>query len=81
MEKATAVFNSPEFKKQMENAILNDADFQRKMADAQKQMAKAAEVFESPEFKQRIDEITRKADENARRFEGPSSPEEAAPTK
>jgi beta-lactamase regulating signal transducer with metallopeptidase domain len=81
MEKATAVFNSPEFKKQMENAILNDADFQRKMADAQKQMAKAAEVFESPEFKQRIDEITRKADEDARRFEEQSSPEETAPTK
>jgi len=81
MEKATAVFNSPEFKKQMQNAILNDADFQRKMADAQKQMAKAAEVFESPEFKQRIDEITRKADEDARRFEEQSTPEETAPTK
>jgi hypothetical protein len=43
-------------------------------------MAKAAEVFKSPEFRQRIDEITRKADEDAQRFDEQSSPEETAPT-
>jgi beta-lactamase regulating signal transducer with metallopeptidase domain len=85
VEKATMVLNSPEFEKaqrhmEQANAVVNDPEFRREMADAQRQMTKAAEVFQSPEFKQRIEEMTRKAVENTRRFEEPSSPEETAPT-
>jgi beta-lactamase regulating signal transducer with metallopeptidase domain len=89
MEKATAVFDGPAFKQQMENAqrqmeqakaILDNPEFKKKMEDAQREMAKAAEMFNSPDFKERIqDEVKRKAEEDSRRIEAPSLPEETAP--
>ncbi len=75
MEKATAMLNSPEFKRQME--------------DAQRQMAKAKEMFDSPEFKRQMDELRdqmqsgelkRRAEEDRRGLNEPSSPTETAPT-
>ena len=67
---ATAKLNSPEFRQQIEKAQqdameavkqINSAEFQKQMADAQKQIAEASAKLNSPEFRQQIEKAQRDA--------------------
>lgn len=76
---ATEKINSPEFKKQMEDAqrkafqaqtLLNSAKFQKQLADAQKQINEATAKINSPEFRQKIQsEIDAAAKVNSEEFQ------------
>ncbi len=65
IEAALARLNSPEFRKQIEDAQrqtakIDSGEFQKQMADAQKQVAEATARVNSPEFQKQIEEMTRK---------------------
>lgn len=76
---ATAKIDSPEFRKQMQDAqakalraqtMLNSAEFQKQMADARKQIAEATAKINSPEFRQKIQaEIDAAAKVNSAEFQ------------
>jgi beta-lactamase regulating signal transducer with metallopeptidase domain len=76
---ATTKINSPEFRKQIEDAqakalkaktMLNSAEFKRQMADAQKQIAEATAKINSPEFRKKIQaEIDAAAKVNGEEFQ------------
>ena len=94
MEKAKEMFDSPQFKQQLEDTQRDMANaramMEQQMEDAQqRQMAKAKEMFDSPEFKRQMDELReqmqngawkRGAEEDNRKLNQPSSPTEPAPT-
>jgi beta-lactamase regulating signal transducer with metallopeptidase domain len=76
---ATAKINSPEFRKQIEDAqakalkaqtMLNSAEFKQQMAEAQKQIAEATAKINSPEFRKKIQaEIDAAAKVNSEEFQ------------
>jgi beta-lactamase regulating signal transducer with metallopeptidase domain len=92
--KAAAMQDSAQFKRNMEHAKrqmaeararLDNPEFKRQMEDMQRQMANAAARLNSPEFRQRMDDLQeeiqrRMAEQDSRRRNPPSPPEEAAPT-
>jgi beta-lactamase regulating signal transducer with metallopeptidase domain len=96
MAKAKEMFDSPEYRQRMEDAqrqmekakeMFDSPEYRQQMEDAQRQMAKAKEMFDSPEFKRQMDELReqsgawkRRAEEDNRKLNQPSSPTQPAPT-
>jgi beta-lactamase regulating signal transducer with metallopeptidase domain len=77
---AKAKLDSPEFKKQMEDARkqvaeaaarFNSLEFKKQIADAQKQAAMAKDFINSPELKRQMDEARKQMAESAARFSSP----------
>jgi bla regulator protein BlaR1 len=77
---AKAKLDSPEFKKEMEDARkqvaeaaarFNSPEFKKQIADAQKQAAMAKDFMNSPELKRQMDEARKQMAESAARFNSP----------
>jgi beta-lactamase regulating signal transducer with metallopeptidase domain len=77
---ADALLNSPEFRRQMEDAqqhaaeataMLNSPEFKQRMEDAQQQMAKATAMLNSPEFKQRMEDAQQQMAKATAMLNGP----------
>jgi beta-lactamase regulating signal transducer with metallopeptidase domain len=73
---ATAKINSPEFRKQIEDAQqrataeqkIDSAELQKQMAEAQQKIAEATAKINSPEFRQQMEEAQRDAEQAARKM-------------
>jgi hypothetical protein len=77
---ADALLNSPEFRRQMEDAqqhaaeataMLNSPEFKQRMEDAQQQMAKATAMLNRSEFKQRMEDAQQQMAKATAMLNGP----------
>jgi beta-lactamase regulating signal transducer with metallopeptidase domain len=80
MAEAKAKFDSPEFKKQMEDAQrqvaeatakINSPEFKRQIEDAKKQALAAQNFINSPEFKKQMEDAQRQAAEATTKLNSP----------